>query len=210
MSVRVEAERSLRTGTIGEAMTIGSVVVAFVVLIVLHLLQPELSPATSVVSQYALGTGGWLMAVVFAALGAACLLTAIALRGCRTSRTGVAGIILLIVAAVGLGLAAVFPLGHAMHEVASMLGNLGLPIGAALAGHALAPHAGTRRRLLIFLSHAPWVAVVAMMATLFLAPDVVGWFNRLVVLSYGAWMVTAVWIASHRLSHPISVAPAIA
>lgn len=200
MNVDIRAMRSRPATTVGGAVAIGAVAVAFALLIVLHLLQPELSPATSVVSQYALGAGGWIMAVVFAALGASCLATAAALRVQVRSGAGVAGLVLLVVAAIGLVLAAIFPLGGFMHEVASALGNLGLPIGAALTGHAIAPHAGTRRRLLIALSHAPWVAVVAMMATLFLAPAAVGWFNRLAVLSYGVWMIAAVTITRRQPS----------
>lgn len=181
----VDATGRTRTAA---SVAVGGVAAAIVLLAVLHVVQPGLSPATSVVSQYALGTGGWLMALVFIGLGVGALATAATLRG----QVGKPGLILLAIAAVGLFLAAIFPVGVPMHDVAALLGNLGLPVGAALAGHALARRLEkpTRQRLLV-VSHAPWILVVAMMATLFLAPGVVGWLNRLAVLSYGVWMIAA-------------------
>jgi Protein of unknown function (DUF998) len=112
MNVDIEAIQSRPAKTVSGAVVIGAVAVAFALLCVLHLLQPELSPATSVVSQYALGARGWMMAVVFAALGAACLATAAVLRGQVRGGAGVTGLVLLVVAAIGLVLAALFRAGQ--------------------------------------------------------------------------------------------------
>lgn len=152
---------------------------------VLHLVQPELTPATSVVSQYALGTGGWMMAAVFLLLADASVAAALAATVLPRRRRTAVGRVLLLAAAVGLLLAAAFPVGEPMHEVASMIGNLALPIGALLVGLAVP---GAR-----LLSQLPWIGVVCMMTALFTAPEILGWVNRAVVLAYLVWLAIVPW-----------------
>jgi hypothetical membrane protein len=80
-----------------------------IVLIVLHILQPEFDPRFRFMSEYALGDYGWLMTTTFFALGLAPLITAIGLRSAYpSSRSTRIGLGLLVVAAIFIWLAGIF------------------------------------------------------------------------------------------------------
>jgi hypothetical membrane protein len=80
-----------------------------IVLIVLHILQPEFDPRFRFMSEYALGDYGWLMTTTFFALGLAPLAAAIGLRAVnQPSRSTSIGLGLLVVAAMFIWLAGVF------------------------------------------------------------------------------------------------------
>ena len=49
--------------------TIAAAAVSLVALIALHILKPELHPSRTMISRYALGPYGWIMALCFAAFG---------------------------------------------------------------------------------------------------------------------------------------------
>lgn len=182
-------------------VALGAAVASLVLLVALHIVRPEIAVLTSVVSQYAVGPFGWMMALVFATLAASCFALLVVLLGERLSVGGRIGTWLLLAASVGLVLAAVFPLGQPLHEVASMIGNLSLPVAMLLVGIALTPRSSGQ----LVLSHLPWVGVVLMMSTLFLLPGVVGLANRFVVLAYIAWLlVVAQRLRSRAVAEPVS------
>src|SRR4029434_7931626 len=80
-----------------------------IVLIVLHILEPEFDPRFRFMSEYALGDYGWLMTTTFFALGLAPFVAAIGLRNIfQSSRTTCIGLGLLVVAAVFIWLAGIF------------------------------------------------------------------------------------------------------
>jgi hypothetical membrane protein len=80
-----------------------------IVLIVLHILEPEFDPRFRFMSEYALGDYGWLMTTTFFALGLAPLAAAIGLRAVnQLSRSTRIGLGLLVVAAMFIWLAGVF------------------------------------------------------------------------------------------------------
>lgn len=164
---------------------------SLVLVIAAHIARPDIPIMTSVVSQYAVGPFGWIQALVFATLGLSCLALFVALLRVRLSVGGRIGSWLLLAASIGLGLAAVFELGQPLHEVASMIGNLSLPVAMLLVGIALKPRAPGQ----LLLSHLPWIGVILMMSTLFLLPGVVGLANRFVVLAYIVWLL----VVSRRL-----------
>jgi hypothetical protein len=126
----------------------------FVLVVVLeHVLQPQLSPADHRISEYANGSPGWLMTVGFAAWSAALLVAAAGMLGSRSSPRGVALLLaaLLLVAAVGAAATAacktgtsagVLPPGHHLttanriHDLGS--GGLSLALwGAVVLGLTL-------------------------------------------------------------------------
>lgn len=164
---------------------------SLVLLVAAHLARPDIPVLTSVVSQYAVGSFGWIQVLVFATLAVSCLALFVVLLRVRLSVGGRIGTWLLLAASIGLALAAVFELGQPLHEVASMIGNLSLPVAMLLVGIALKPRSPGQ----LLLSHLPWVGVVLMMTTLFLLPGVVGLANRFVVLAYIAWLL----VVSQRL-----------
>jgi hypothetical membrane protein len=80
-----------------------------IVLIILHILEPEFDPRFRFMSEYALGDYGWLMTTTFFALGLAPLAAAIGLRAVnQLSRSTRIGLGLLVVAAMFIWLAGVF------------------------------------------------------------------------------------------------------
>jgi Protein of unknown function (DUF998) len=80
-----------------------------IVLIILHILQPEFDPRFRFMSEYALGDYGWLMTTTFFALGLAPLAAAIGLSNVyQPSRSIRIGLGLLVVAAVFIWLAGIF------------------------------------------------------------------------------------------------------
>jgi hypothetical protein len=89
---------------------IGAAALALIALAALHILKRELDPSRTMISQYALGPYGWVMALCFVAFGAgsACLFAA--LIGHVPSLLGRIGLALWLAAAVGLAMAARFPM----------------------------------------------------------------------------------------------------
>ena len=80
-----------------------------IVLIVLHILEPEFDPRFRFMSEYALGNYGWLMTTTFFALGLAPLVAAIGLQNVyQMSRSTRIGLGLLVVAAIFIWLAGIF------------------------------------------------------------------------------------------------------
>jgi hypothetical membrane protein len=80
-----------------------------IVLIILHILEPEFDPRFRFISEYALGDYGWLMTTIFFVLGSAPFVTAIGLQpACQSSRSTRIGLGLLVVAAMFIWLAGIF------------------------------------------------------------------------------------------------------
>ena len=52
-------------------VVIGAAALALTTLAALHVLKPDIHPSRTMISQYALGSHGWVMAVSFAAFGGA-------------------------------------------------------------------------------------------------------------------------------------------
>lgn len=169
-----------------------SAAVAGAGLIVLHLVQPDLDPGWSVVSQYALADSGWLMSVVFILLAIACSALALSLPADRLRRAGRVGRVLLLVATIGLLIAAAFVVGNPLHDVGSLLGNLGLAVAAVLIGRDLRRGLPDGpRRWSAAAAHAPWISAVVMGAFLGTATWGIGLLNRAVVLAYIVWIIVA-------------------
>src|SRR5918998_161907 len=74
-----------------------------------HVVQPELDPTWRFLSEYALGRGGWLMTAAFVALAVSLLAGVVTVARSVRTWPGRVGLALLVVAAVGILLAAAFP-----------------------------------------------------------------------------------------------------
>src|SRR5205807_8749601 len=118
----------------------------------------------------------------------------------------------------GLALAAFSPINaitvppgtgtvHGMlHGVASIIGIPSLPIAAMLISRSLLrnPVWETAKRGLLIVAHSTWISLAVMIALLaFQLPQAggfgptvwVGWTNRLVMVAYSGWLLTAAWYA---------------
>ena len=99
----------LRIARIAERVVFLCAAYFVIVLIVLHILQPEFDPRFRFMSEYALGDYGWLMTTTFFALGLTPLVTAIGLKNVyQLSRSIRIGLGLLVVAAMFIWLAGIF------------------------------------------------------------------------------------------------------
>ena len=80
-----------------------------IVLVILHILEPEFDPRFRFMSEYALGDYGWLMTTAFFALGLAPFVAAVGLRELHlSSRSTRIGLGLLLVAGIFIWLAGIF------------------------------------------------------------------------------------------------------
>jgi len=196
-------------------LAIAASAAGWVLLLSLHVLSPEYSPAWRLISEYANGSYAWVLSLMFAAYGLSSLSLVFAIRSLATTRRARIGLVLLAVAGAGQVAAGPFDLNQvAPHELAGVLGIFGLPIAAVLLTPTLAHSksvALTAR--LTWVSTVVWiVSFIPMIATFWLAlggalpttpPEtlppgviaVVGWTNRLLVLSASAWVVTVALVA---------------
>jgi len=202
-------------------IAIGASGAAAALLISLHVLSPEFSPAWRMISEYANGQYGGVLSLMFLAYGLSILALAVAIRPhLNTRRQNVyPGLALLVCSGIGAASAAQFDLNQAvLHELAGVVGILCLPVAAMLISPSLAATApsGRARKLLLITANLTWLSVVVwiasfivMIVTFLLAlgglptapPEelparviaVVGWTNRLMVLSAWCWVSIVAW-----------------
>ncbi|MBP6773567.1 MAG: DUF998 domain-containing protein [Gemmatimonadaceae bacterium] len=191
----------------------------------LHVLSPEFDPSWRMVSEYANGSYGWLLSLMFVCWAVSTWALAAALKPFLHSRAGTIGWIVLLIAGVGEMLAAIFDINHSLHGLAGALGILGLPLAAMLLGISLSHLATWKpiRPLVLLLSNLTWLSVVLMAFAMFqlfsqlsaigydmtapttstsTLPDevhaFVGWANRFLIVAYCAWAMGMAWGARNR------------
>lgn len=194
-------------------------VLGLALVILLHGLEPEYDPSWRMLSEYANGRYGALMSLAFLCLAASCVGAILALRREVGGPAGVVGLVFLAVAAIGMGLAAIFPMdpltiepseatsSGAVHGLAAMLGIPGFPLGALLTslGISRSSRLAGVKRWLVWLGLANLLIVVAMFVMVGIAmtsighfgPDApIGWPNRLVMLGEYSWLIAATGFAA--------------
>ena len=97
---------------------IAATTVAF--LAALHVFSPEFHPSWRMVSEYALGNSGWVLALMFLAQALSCIALFFAIRSQTQTFGGKIGLFFLLAACVGLTLAAIFNWQHSLHGLAAM------------------------------------------------------------------------------------------
>jgi hypothetical membrane protein len=194
---------------------IGAASLALFALAALHVLKPDIQPSRTMISQYALGRYGWLMAVCFVAFGIASASFAVALRTSATT-VSTTGLVLLLVAAIGLVMAGMFPmdpvstpaahrsLSGKMHGVAFLAGVPGQLVAPVLLSLSLRDDPTQMWRVLLALTALTWVSFAVMIAIMLIVgpgkapnPDgperFLGAPNRLFMAAYGLWLIVAAW-----------------
>lgn len=189
--------------------------VAFLSLTMLHVVSPEFQPSWRMVSEYANGRHGWLLAIMFGGWGFGSLALAVGLGPSQSSSLGRVGVAFLVLAGIGEIMAAVFDVNHRLHGVAAMIGIPSLPVAAVLITMALR-RADRLAAPPAWAAHLTWISFVLMGAAMVVfmrslsqaGVDVsaqagplaalpagvtpfVGWANRLLVLAYMTWVVLA-------------------
>jgi len=200
---------------------IGSAALALIALAMLHVLKPELHPGQTMISRYALGRFGWLMALCFAAFGAASASLFAALVPHMPLRVGRAGLALLLTAAIGFVMAARFPMDPVstpparmsfagrMHGVAFLVGVPSMLLAALLLSVALGMQTPRLSLPLMTITAAIWVSLISMIAIMLMVgpgrpPDrdgpgrFVGWPNRSLMVAYAVWVIVVAWPMAMR------------
>ena len=180
---------------------------ALVLLAALHVLSPEFDPSWRMVSEYALGDYGWVLALLFLTWALSCVTLFFAIKPHIQTIAGKIGLGFLLTAAVGMSMASVFDVSHDLHGLAAMIGMPSLPIAAMLTSVSLVrnPAWSSARRWLLWTANLTWISLVLMSAAVFIGlsqsggefgSDVLaGWPNRFLVVAYCAWLITAAWRA---------------
>jgi hypothetical protein len=192
-------------------LALGAAITSLLLLAALHILRADLDPTWHMVSQYATGKFGWVQTLVFLTLALSCLFLFAAVRTQVQTRGGKIGLGFLLAGAVGLIMAAMFNWEHPLHGPATLIGVPGLCTAALLIGLSLArnPAWASVRRLVLWLSPLPWLAFIVMLVTLFTTmppsgepgPGVlIGLPNRLLFLTWYAWIIVAAWQANRALN----------
>lgn len=215
MKQRISDDSVPAISTTAACLTIGAAVAALVCLASLHILSPEFDPAWRMVSEYANGRYSWVLSMFFACWGVSTVALAYAIRLHGRTLPAKVGLGLLVVSGIGEAMAAVFDLNHVvLHNLAGLLGMGGLPVAAMLISTSLGRSRVWLpvRKTLLLTANLTWVSVVLLAATFILmvgtfmatglptpaqAPRVlpagviglVGWANRLLVVSYCLWAI---------------------
>jgi len=195
---------------------IGAAAVAIIALAVLHVLKPDISPSRNMISQYALGRHGWVMAVCFAAFGAgsACLFAALVTQASSHLRR--IGLTFLLLASVGLAMAARFPMDPVsmprqqmsfsgkMHGVSFLTGVPCMLFAVLLLSLALGSQTSYASLPLMALTSVVWLSFAITIAIMLMVgpgrppnsngPErFLGLPNRLFMIGYGAWLMVVAW-----------------
>jgi len=182
-------------------------------LILLHFLKSELNPTWHMVSEYAIGHYGWMMQLAFGCLALGCVGIAVAGWEQVVTTSGRIGLLLLVIAAIGLTIAAINntdPVntskaemsGHGkIHGFGFMIGVPCITIAAVMISISLRATQswGWARQPLLWLAQLPWISIIAMAAIiLILLPKNDGKFgpavfiglpNRIWVIACCAWII---------------------
>lgn len=175
---------------------------ALILLAALHILSPEFDPSWRMVSEYALGGYSWVLSLMFLAWATSCVTLFFAIRSHVRTVGGRIGLVFLLAAAVGQGMAAFFDVRHPLHGLSAFIGAPSLPIAAMLISISLVrdPAWVSARRSLLLTANLTWISLAVFFAAIFIGlsqtggefgPGVLmGWPNRLWVTAYCVWLMT--------------------
>lgn len=195
---------------------IGAAALAVTALATVHVLKPDVHPSRNMISLYALGRHGWVMALCFAAFAVASACLFVALVSQVPSLLGGIGLAFLLLASVGLAMAARFPMDPVstppaqmsfsgkMHGVSFLMGVPCQILSVLLLSLALGNRATYASPLLLELTAVIWTSLGAMIAIMLMVgpgktpnpngPEkFVGLPNRLFMVAYGVWLIVVAW-----------------
>jgi hypothetical protein len=191
---------------------IAAAALALISLGALHILKPH--PSRNMISLYALGRHGWIMALCFAAFAAASASLVVALATHMPSLPGRIGLTFLLLASSGFAMAARFRMDPVstppakmsfsgkMHGVSFLIGVPCQSLAVLLV--SLASGGQTSYELLLGLTAVIWVSLAAMIAIMLMVgpgkapypngPErFLGLPNRLFIVGYAVWLIVAAW-----------------
>lgn len=181
-----------------------------VILIALHFIKSDIEPSWNFISEYQIGQFGWLMSLAFFALAISCIALSFALWK-QTRWLGKIGLLGLIASASGMiiaGICKTDPLGTPLDQVTKSgeLHQLGasldqIPFAIILITISLIRNNDFwkgRKRLMFGLIMLVWVGLLSFIISLAVqfpadrvfGPNVVvGWQNRLMIVTQAVWLI---------------------
>lgn len=182
------------------------------------MIKPEIDPSWRFISEYAIGTYGWVMVLAFLSFALSYVALFMAIRSQLQTIGGRIGLASLLTSAAGLTIAAIFttdPIttSHEAlttsgkpHDLGGTLG-IGMSIAAAVVSWSLARSQAwslARRSILgvaglavigFLVSFVSLRAMLSQSSGTFGPEVLVGWPNRLEVLGYCVWLMVVAWHA---------------
>jgi hypothetical protein len=172
----------------------------------LHLLEPEFDPTWRFISEYSLGKFGWMMSLAFVSIAISLASIGVAIFSRVRNIVGYIGLVILVLAVVGLLLAAFFttdpiitkqedmtPSGQ-MHVLGASLDYS--PLAFLLLSFSLARHVGwvSVKKGIFFIAILSIVLTIGFIFTIpadgIFGPGVyTGLVGRFLMLSYLGWLV---------------------
>jgi hypothetical protein len=170
------------------------VLIFTVLVIVLHVLRPDLNPLSHTVSEYAIGPYGYLMTIAFIArgLGELCLVAGLVLGTIHSGRSW-AGLVLLALATVCSLLVAIFP-GDihntsvlVVHSLGAFVGFVSLAVAAIVWSQRFRKDSYWRSSALasLVLGLLILLSVVGMVIG---SANLIGLFERILELCIIGWL----------------------
>jgi hypothetical protein len=199
-----------RVATPAASGAIGAAALFVAILVALHAIRPDLAPGWHMVSEYAVGPGGWLMAIAFFSLAAALLALSVALAVTERGWMALGGAALLALGGVGAAMGGLFPMDPVgtpmeqqsrsgmLHGVSFMLGVPGTILGITLlSGHLLRNPAWRAARVLLWSTLGlVWLTLIVFVASMVIfmgrsanaTEFFIGWQNRALVVAWAVWL----------------------
>lgn len=212
---KVDTPTRLTAARIG----LGAMGASAALMLALHGLKPDFDPSWRFLSEYATGAFSGLMVSAFLLMALAHAAVVIAVQPSVRTWWGRLGLGLLAVTVVGIVIAGLNPMdlltsdpnrptsAGQLHALGTMLGMPLTPVAALLISHSLArqPEWAGAKRPVIVTAHLTWIAFAIMIGAVTIlvpqnggfGPDLpTGWLNRLVEVTYVAWVATISWHAA--------------
>jgi Protein of unknown function (DUF998) len=200
-------------------LSLGLVATFLGLLALLHCLEPEFNSG-HLISEYQLGSHGWLMSLAFCSFGIGAMILAQVIPphpSTRSGRPGARGLWLIGVALVAAGLFPPIPARPGIayvHGVSGLVVILASPIVFLLASRSLAhePAWSGTSRYLRWATALAWLGVLSFLGSTVVfagraAGDpamgldpVISITNRLMIATYCLWFAVAAWGPARRAS----------
>ncbi len=211
----VRASSSLTLSQNAAYLAFAWAAIFLILLLSLHVFEPQFNPSWRMISEYELGQFGWMMQLGFFCLGLSCAAMLVALWryvGTRSGRVGLALLAAVGIIGAGAGIFITDPItapatfNGNMHTVCGLIFIFGTPIAVTLTGLSLArdPAWASMKRWLPWLTVLVWIGFLAFIGSLIIfvpanggfGPNVlIGWPNRFMAITYAVWLVVIAWYA---------------
>jgi hypothetical protein len=211
MSQTATLSNSSNVSKFAPQISIGLSGLFLLILFSMHFLEPEFDPSWRMISEYELGSYGWMMRLAFFCWGGSVLAMLLALWPWLKDKSGLlvrGWLLVMIVALFGAGIFITDPitaltdsLANTLHTICGAIVILTFPIVASIITGILWRKAGWQRAKtrLLGMTILTWLSLFAFFGAIIgarivnpdagrVGPEVLlGWPNRIMVLVYHLW-----------------------